>query len=178
VTNKFYFKFAQILHSFIRLLKQKIHVYMCSCVYCAAVGLWQALRLVPGFDDECIERIVEGDIKGLVLLVYGAGGADNTKPRMFAALRKAIDRGITVVACSQCLRGDVNFNKYAAASSLKTVGVISAGDMTCEAAVTKLAMLLSKDLTREQVSQEMTQDLRGELTVSKPASASILRSFL
>ncbi|MFT7398936.1 MAG: L-asparaginase, partial [Rheinheimera aquimaris] len=37
-------------------------------------------------------------------------------------------------------------------------------DMTLEAALTKLHYLLSKNLSADEVRQQMQQDLRGELT--------------
>jgi hypothetical protein len=48
---------------------------------------------------------------------------------------------------------------------LKNVGVISAGDMTLEATIAKLAYLLGRqDLTIAEVRDLMGVDLRGELT--------------
>jgi L-asparaginase len=47
---------------------------------------------------------------------------------------------------------------------LQEVGVLSGSDMTPEAALAKLHYLLSKDLTFDEVSKMLTQNLRGELS--------------
>ena len=45
------------------------------------------------------------------------------------------------------------------------MGVISGADMTVEAALTKLSHLLAGTLTKEQIKEQMSMNLRGELTV-------------
>lgn len=79
-------------------------------------------------------------------------------------VEKLVANGVVVVACSQCLQGTVSLHAYAAGKVLEDCGVISAGDMTTEATVTKLSYLLSKDLTVREVRECMVQDLRGELS--------------
>ena len=49
-----------------------------------------------------------------------------------------------VVVVSQCLRGGVNLGTYAVGITLQENGVVSGGDMTTEAAVTKLAYLFGR----------------------------------
>lgn len=48
---------------------------------------------------------------------------------------------------------------------LRQVGVIPGIDMTAEAALTKLSYLLCRELTKEQIKEQMSKNLRGELTV-------------
>lgn len=50
-------------------------------------------------------------------------------------------KGILVVAVTQCLRGGVSLGTYAVGVTLERNGVLSGGDMTTEAVVTKLAYL-------------------------------------
>lgn len=54
---------------------------------------------------------------------------------------------------------------YAAGMTLSRAGVVAGGDMTTEAALTKLAYLLAMhDATPESVARDMSLDLRGEIS--------------
>jgi len=126
------------------------------------------LRLVPGFDDCTIERVLEskntdGKRSALVLMLYGTGGAPERKASLYAAIKKASEAGTIVVVCSQCTYGSVDLGKYAVSNALRDSGVLGAGDMTVEAIVGKLAYLLGReDLSIEQVRMAFEEDLRGE----------------
>lgn len=71
------------------------------------------------------------------------------------------------VAATQCAKGAVNLGKYAVGSELLQAGVIGAGDMTTEAAATKLAYLFGRVESAARVAELMRVDLRGELTTAE-----------
>ena len=85
-------------------------------------------------------------------------------PELIAQLKYAKAREIPVLNCTQCMRGRVNMGGYATGHGLQEVGVLSGSDMTPEAALAKLHYLLSKGLPFEEISQLLTQNLRGELS--------------
>jgi L-asparaginase len=130
------------------------------------------LRLVPGFDDAMISRMIEQSIenqllKGLVLQLYGTGNMPSVKESFIDLLAYARHQcGILVVATTQCLTGSVQFGHYAVGAALEQrAGVLSAYDMTMEATVYKLAYLLGQsELSTEQITELMPISLRGEIT--------------
>ena len=69
------------------------------------------LKLVPGFDDEGIQTLVEHSnaVRGIVIELYGTGnGPSHDKGALMSAISRAKERGIVCVAVSQCLTGGVS----------------------------------------------------------------------
>ncbi|KAH7952123.1 hypothetical protein HPB52_018942 [Rhipicephalus sanguineus] len=125
------------------------------------VGL---LRLFPSITAELVEAFLKPPVEGVVLQTYGAGNAPTARKDIMEALRSATERGVLVVNCSQCLHGAVD-PAYETGNELVQVGVIPGGDMTPEAALTKLAYVLSKsEWTLDEKKKKLQENLRGELT--------------
>jgi len=125
------------------------------------VGL---LRLFPGITSALVKNILQAPLRGCVLESFGSGNAPDNRPDLMAALAEATERGVVIVNCTQCQRGGVR-PQYATGKMLDECGVVSGADMTPEAALTKLAYLLSReDMTSDQVKAAMSMSLRGELT--------------
>lgn len=121
-----------------------------------------ALRLFPGITADTLRNVLRDPVRGLVLETYGSGNAPSRDPELLAVLRDAVERGVVVVNVSQCLRGAVRMGAYAAGRALAEVGVVSGGDMTAEAALTKLLVLLSRGADAAAVADAMARDLAGE----------------
>lgn len=73
-------------------------------------------------------------MQGVVLETFGAGNAPQ-RPDLMAALRDACDRGVVIVAISQCAKGSVS-DAYETGRSLLQAGVVPGGDMTPEVSST------------------------------------------
>ena len=121
------------------------------------------VRLHPGLERYDLEAaLARPGLRGLVLEAYGAGNGP-TEPWFLDPLRSAADRGVVVVVTTQCRAGSVAGGRYAAGSALLTAGAVPGGDMTFEAALTKL-MVLAHQHGPDDVRRLMQQDLAGELS--------------
>jgi L-asparaginase len=166
------------------------------------------IRLVPGFDDTVIADIIARNterpmLKALVLQLYGTGNLPSAKQRLIQLLADARDKGILVVAATQCFTGSVMMGHYAVGKALEQAGVVSANDMvraeripiiasclrssqqpftihqrqTVEAIVCKLAYLFGRqDLSENEVAKLMGVSLRGEMTPPEALSPPPLSS--
>lgn len=127
---------------------------------CRHVGL---LRLFPSITTETVRSFLQPPMMGVVLQSYGAGNVPSNRADLLSTLREAAERGVLIVNCSQCLEGTVKA-AYETGTSLLNVGVLPGSDMTPEAALTKLAYVLSKDDWSIDTKRLMMQrSLRGEM---------------
>lgn len=122
------------------------------------------ITLYPGLEMNLLHNLLSQPIKAVILRTYGVGNAPRN-PSFLLALEQIIAQRIPVVNLTQCLSGRVDMQGYATGQSLASLGVISGTDMTLEATVAKLHYLLSQSLTLSQLSQAMSANLRGELTL-------------
>ena len=66
---------------------------------------------------------------------------------------------------TQCKAGAVKMRQYAASCDLDRIGVVGAGDITIEAAITKMMYLLGiYPNDKEHVKQRLSDSLRGEIS--------------
>lgn len=126
----------------------------------AKVGV---LPLFPGIGAELLDGVLGSGIRALVLECFGSGTGPSDNPAFLASLKRAHERGIVVVAVTQCHEGGVELDIYEAGSRLRGVGVLSGGGMTREAAFGKLNALLGAGLEISEVRRLVELDLCGEL---------------
>lgn len=125
------------------------------------------LHCHPGMSARLAEAMLEDPrLRGLVLLTYGVGNPPGQEGRFLAGLRRATAQGLVVVNLTQCHQGLVHQGAYATGAALNAAGVVSGQDMTPEAAVTKLQVLLGRGLAGDALRRAMARPLRGEMTPS------------
>jgi L-asparaginase len=123
------------------------------------------IKIYPGIHPDVMNTTLQTkNLKAAIIETYGSGNAPTDK-EFIDVLKKAIDKGIILLNISQCPGGRVEQGKYETSLHLKEIGVISGGDMTTEAAMTKLMFLLGQGLEKKEVEKLLQENLRGELTV-------------
>ncbi|XP_056101503.1 60 kDa lysophospholipase isoform X1 [Rhinichthys klamathensis goyatoka] len=124
------------------------------------VGL---LRLFPGITADTVRAFLQPPMDGIVLETYGSGNAPDNRADLLDEIRKATERGVIMINCTQCLRGSVT-TSYATGQALSDAGLIAGCDMTPEAALSKLSYVLAKqNLSTEEKKKMLSRNLRGEM---------------
>lgn len=121
------------------------------------------LKLFPGINKNIVSSLLNTPgLKAVILETYGSGNAP-TLTWLLEELTDAIERGIIIVNISQCPGGRVVQGRYETSKKLQQIGVISGADMTTEAAVTKL-MLLIGEYGSSNAKTMIGLPIAGELT--------------
>jgi L-asparaginase len=116
------------------------------------------LFLTPATRAADIEQLAERNTHGLVLLAFGSGNLPLRRSLVTALHRLAIP----CVVLTQCYEGAVDLGRYRGGQALLESGAIDGGDMTPEAALTKMMVALGQQLALDKLAFYMTHPVAGE----------------
>lgn len=121
------------------------------------------LKLFPGIQQPVVRALLRTrGLKGVVLETFGAGNAPTDK-WLYRELKAAVEKGIIIVNKTQCNTGSVEMGLYAVSLNLMKAGVLSGYDITTEALLTKMMLLIGE--RPENAHELVQQDLCGEMTI-------------
>jgi L-asparaginase len=121
------------------------------------------LKFFPGIQPSVVKAILQtANLKALVLETFGAGNAPSAN-WLVDLLRQAVENGLLILNISQCPGGMVEQGKYETSKWLKEIGVVSGKDMTTEAAIAKLMILLGEKGI-EKTKELIAMPLAGEIS--------------
>ncbi|MGM0833284.1 MAG: asparaginase domain-containing protein [Pseudomonadota bacterium] len=121
------------------------------------------LPLHPGMSLRRAKLLLADErLKGLILHSYGVGNPPSFEGELLKALTAANERGVALLNVTQCSQGEVVQGAYATGAALNQAGVIAGGDITLEAAVAKLTVLLGRGISGPALRKALGGSLRGE----------------
>src|SRR3989338_605274 len=120
------------------------------------------LKLFPGFDPAIIDKVLARKAHGIILEGFGPG---NVPSNIIMQIEKCSKRGIPLVLANQMEKGITNLTSYAVGFEAFEAGAISSKDMTTEACVAKLMLVLAQTRKLGEVKKLMESDLVGEMSI-------------
>jgi L-asparaginase len=124
------------------------------------------LKIYPGLKPEILQQLDVSGTRAIVIEAFGSGNFPLSGKQGFLHLFEHwIEENITLVMTSQAPYDAVDLTKYESGRAAADLGIVSAGDMTTEATLTKIMYLLGQDKARSELVNGIQTNLAGELTL-------------
>lgn len=126
------------------------------------------VKLFPSMPVESLKWTFNANLfKAVIIESFGSGNSFSS-PRFYELLKNYIINGGIVLNTTQCIKGSVVQGQYETSNMFGELGVISLGDSTIEAALTKTMYALNKYEDRDEQIAFLTFPVCGELTKKSP----------
>lgn len=125
----------------------------------------------PGFKPDIIDSLVEMGYKGIVIAGTGLG---HVNYELNDSLKRAIDKGVSIVMTVQTLWGFVQMYVYDTGRFLLDIGIIPLANMLPEVAFMKLCWALGQTDDPEKVKDIMLTPIGGDMTEREPPNGYLI----
>ena len=118
------------------------------------------IKIYPGIQLNFLQYLKP---KGIVLETFGSGNIP-LNSSLINSLKNVIANNCYVLNVTQCLQGEVNMNAYETGKVLLELGVISGKDITTEAALSKMMVVLGNNSDDFTIRKLLSTSIRGEMS--------------
>jgi L-asparaginase len=124
------------------------------------VGL---MKLFPGIPFDAYKNVFDIRFTEAVIIeTYGSGNAPSD-PTFRTLIEDYLKQGGIILNITQCGSGSVHQGKYETSTYFNKAGVISGGNMTTEAAISKLMHILAYTKEKSERIEKLTSSICGEM---------------
>jgi glutamyl-tRNA(Gln) amidotransferase subunit D len=119
----------------------------------------------PNFNPDIIDGLTAMGYRGIVIAGTGLGHVN--KP-LYPAIKRAVEKGVTVVMTVQTLWGYAQMYVYDTGRDLLDLGIIPMDNMLPETAYMKLAWVLGQTDDKARIREMLTTAINHEITPREP----------
>ena len=123
------------------------------------------LKMFPGISPDTLRILRDQGYRGVYIEAFGIGGMPFLKHDFIKAAGELVNSGVTVLVGTQVRYEGANLSVYETGMKALEAGVISAHDMTSEAAITKLMWVLGQTDDPDEIRNEFARDICGEINL-------------
>lgn len=152
------------LRVFEKNLVEKKGIFKPQTTYSDKVAL---LKLYPGISPELLDMYYEKGYRAVYIEGFGLGGMPFLKNDFIGKVGEVIEKGMLVLAGSQCRYEGSNLSVYETGRRALEKGVIQAYDMTTEAAMTKLMWVLGQTGDPREMKEYFSMSIAGEVSIER-----------
>jgi L-asparaginase len=122
------------------------------------------LKLFPGLNRKLVKAVIKTEgLRGLIIETFGSGNAP-TYQWFLDDLKQFIDGGGIILNVTQCHGGSVEMGLYETSRQMLAAGVVSGKDITSEASITKLMLMLGRYSLGKKIVESLNKSLAGEIS--------------